>query len=290
MKPLAILTLLTCLLLVSCNSLTAESPSHRPAPSTTDKSPSQRPAPSPTATPSPIPQPTAAKPTTPTQRYALLDICLNGHDQRCPDWMTRLPHLLLAQTTALDNTSVLRLRQPDAPGTPAPFTLRITPLFPDFQTETYPLNGLDISKKTCTLTLDYEVIDRQGSIITADTVSVTFRHQSTSSVVRTGVTDELLKACLKALPKKLLQNLSDRLTVTCAVTLVGPKGDTAFQPEQATILIDGEPLADDATVKLAKGLHTIDVLLDGYTQTVRQFNLENRANAIRIVMRRARAH
>ena len=284
MKPLAILTLLTCLLLVSCNSLTAESPSHCPAPSTTDKSPSHRPA------PSPIPQPTAAKPPTPTQRYALLDICLSGRDHQRPDWMTRLPHLLLAQTTALDNTSVLRLRQPDAPGTPAPFTLRITPLFPDFQTETHRLNGMDISNKTCTLTLDYEVIDRQGSIITADTVSVTSRHQSTSAVVRTGVTDELLKACLKALPQKFLQNLSDRLTVTCAVTLVGPKGDTAFQPEQATILIDGEPLADDAPVKLAKGLHTIDVLLDGYTQTVRQFNLENRANAIRIVMRRARAH
>ncbi len=225
MKPLAILTLLTCLLLVSCNSFTAESPSHRPAPSTTDKSPSHRPTPS----------PTAAEPTTPTQRYALLDICLSGRDHRRPDWMTRLPHLLLAQTTVLDNTSVLRLRQPDAPGTPAPFTLRITPLFPDFQTETRCLNGLDISNKTCTLTLDYEVIDRQGSIITADTVSVTSRHQSTSAVVRTGVTDELLKACLKALPKKLLQNLSDRLTVTCAVTLVGPKGDTSFQPEQAAI-------------------------------------------------------
>lgn len=254
---------------------------------------------------------------TDTRRHALVEVKMNWLHVRPSPILERLPHLLLVESPSVCDQDCLRFRLPAAPDAPAAtdpdFTLLLSPKPPQFQRQ--PVASLtadmDVLNLACTLELDYQVVDSEGTFVAAGTVSTRSVRNRLLGPARTAAPtrrsqpprkpderphtassqeDELLEDCLKTLPEKVLQKLADRFVATCTVTLLGPKGDTAFQPEQATILIDGEPLADDAPVKLAKGLHTIDVLLDGYTQTVRQFNLQNRTNAIRIVMRRARAH
>ena len=165
-----------------------------------------------------------------------------------------------------------------------------------FETETAQLNGLDIRNTICRQSLAYKITRANGTVVTAGDVFINLRRQQTSAVQTTGKNDTMTAKAIEECLKKTAKRINDYFVTTCSIKLLGPKKDGDFDPETATITIDGEEISNPEEFTIAPGKHAVMVDMDGYVQKNKRIINIDRSKSpnttiktIKITMRKATA-
>lgn len=162
-----------------------------------------------------------------------------------------------------------------------------------FETETAQLNGLDIRNTICRQSLVYKITRANGVVVTSGEVSINLRRQQTSGIQTTGKNDTMIAKAIEECLKKTAKRINDYFVTTCSIKLLGPKKDGDFDPDTATITVDGEEISNPEQFSIARGKHAVMVDMDGYVQKNKRIIDIGRSKSpnttIKINMRKATA-
>ncbi len=165
----------------------------------------------------------------------------------------------------------------------APYFIKL--IFDDPQTKTMQgmVAGTEMKRTTVKVGVTYQVQALNGKIVTAGNV----KSEKSARDAGMGGDDEqsLTVDAIDAALNEVAKRINKFFVMKPKIKLVPMKKDAEFEPDAATVEIDGEE-ADVGEVSLLRGRHTITVELEDYKQVGSiRFNIKNSKN-IKIKMRK----
>jgi len=151
---------------------------------------------------------------------------------------------------------------------------------PQQSTKTIRTNGGNtLTKTSLSQLITVHVQDLRNVMAFTKNVEVS-EDSGSSSVVITGGSDDalgkVLRKCLDEVAKEMAEHFSVKLTLK----LKGPKGDAEFDPDDATVTLDGKEVSLDEPITCAKTKHTVKVEMEGYETLTRIFDFSDEKGAV----------
>lgn len=128
------------------------------------------------------------------------------------------------------------------------------------------MNGQEITLTKVTIGVTYQVQNLSGKVVTSGNVKESKQQKTTNAVARTGADEGLLLDAMEEALKKVAQRINDHFVAKATIKLIGPKKDSDFDADAATVEVDGVQQDADTEFSIMKGKHTITVDLDGFKQ------------------------
>lgn len=148
----------------------------------------------------------------------------------------------------------------------APYFIKLVFDDPRIETGMVNMNGQEIKMTKIALSVTYSVQSLSGKIITSGHVKKEKKNRSTNAVVTNGVDDNMLVELMEEALAETAKRINKFFVAKASIKLIGPKNDEDFDPEAATIEIDGTQYDADEEFTIMKGDHTVIVDLDGFKQ------------------------
>ena len=114
--------------------------------------------------------------------------------------------------------------------------------------------------------ITYSVQALSGKMITSGNVKKEKKNRSTNAVATTGVDDNMLIELMEEALAEVAKRINKFFVAKATIKLIGPKKDADFDPETATIEIDGTQYDADEEFSIMKGNHVIVIDMDGFKQ------------------------
>lgn len=148
----------------------------------------------------------------------------------------------------------------------APYFIKMVFDDPRVESGKVTMNGQEIKRTKITQTITYQVQDLRGKEITAGSVKKEKMNKSSNAVATTGVEDGMMVDVMEEALADVAKRINSFFVAKSTIKLIGPKKDGDFDPESATIEVDGVQQDADSEFSIMKGPHTIVVDMDGYKQ------------------------
>ncbi|HPM11605.1 MAG TPA: hypothetical protein PK941_14300, partial [Paludibacter sp.] len=148
----------------------------------------------------------------------------------------------------------------------APYFIKLVFDDPRVETGKVNMNGQEIKMTKMIQTISYSVQALSGKVITSGNVKKEKINRNTNVVVTEGVDDNMLIDLMEEALAEVAKRINKFFVAKASIKLIGPKKDDDFDPEAATIEIDGTQYDADEEFTIMKGDHTIIVDLDGFEQ------------------------
>lgn len=168
----------------------------------------------------------------------------------------------------------------------APYFIKLVFDDPRIESGKVEMNGQEIKRTKVTVGVTYQVQNLSGKIITSGVVKESKTSKSTSAVVRSGADDAMLSDTIEDALKEVARRINNHFVAKSTIKLIGPKKDSDFDPDAATIEIDGTEQDADTEFSIMKGKHTIVVDLDGFKQTGKTTFEIKKSGTIKIKMKK----
>lgn len=149
----------------------------------------------------------------------------------------------------------------------APYFIKLVFDDPRVESGKAEMNGQEIKRTKITVGVTFQVQNLSGKMITSGVVKQAKTSKSTSAVVRSGADNGMLTDTIEDALKEVAKRINNYFVAKSTIKLIGPKNDSDFDPDAATIEIDGSQQDADTEFSIMKGKHTIVVDLDGFKQT-----------------------
>ena len=149
----------------------------------------------------------------------------------------------------------------------APYFIKLVFDDPRVESGKVEMNGQEIKRTKITVGVTFQVQNLSGKMITSGVVKQAKTSKSTSAVVRSGADNGMLTDTIEDALKEVAKRINNYFVAKSTIKLIGPKNDSDFDPDAATIEIDGSQQDADTEFSIMKGKHTIVVDLDGFKQT-----------------------
>ena len=148
----------------------------------------------------------------------------------------------------------------------APYFIKLVFDDPRFETGKVNMNGQEIKMTKVVMAVTYSVQSLSGKIITSGNVKKEKKNRSTNAVATNGVDDAMMIDLMEEALAEVAKRINKFFVAKASIKLIGPKKDEDFDPESATIEIDGTQYDADEEFSIMKGTHTIVVDMDGFKQ------------------------
>ena len=137
---------------------------------------------------------------------------------------------------------------------------------PRVETGKVTMNGQEIKNTKVTIAVTYQVQNLSGKVITSGNVKQSKTQKSSNAVVREGADDAMIVDTLEEALAEVAKRINKHFVAKATIKLIGPKKDDDFDPDAATIEIDGVQQDADTEFSVMKGPHTIVVEMEGFKQ------------------------
>lgn len=148
----------------------------------------------------------------------------------------------------------------------APYFIKLVFDDPRIESGKVVMNGQEITRKKITQGITYQVQDLRGKMITSGNVRKDKMSKSTNAVITSGKDDNMMIDVIEEALAEVAKRINKFFVAKSTIKLIGPKKDSDFDPDAATIEIDGVQQDADTEFSVMKGSHTIVVDLDGFKQ------------------------
>ena len=150
----------------------------------------------------------------------------------------------------------------------APYFIKLVFDNPRIETGKVSMNGQEMKRTKITIALTYQVQALNGRMATSGNVKKEKVLKSSNAVQRSGADEGALIDTMEEALAEVAKRINDHFVakVTLKVISSAGKKDPDFDPEAATIELDGASVDGDAEISIMKGKHTIVVDLDEYKQ------------------------
>ena len=148
----------------------------------------------------------------------------------------------------------------------APYFIKLVFDDPRIETGKVNMNGQEIKMTKMVQSITYSVQALSGKMITSGNVKKEKKNRSTNAVATTGVDDNMLIELMEEALAEVAKRINKFFVAKATIKLIGPKKDADFDPETATIEIDGTQYDANEEFSIMKGNHVIVIDMDGFKQ------------------------
>ena len=148
----------------------------------------------------------------------------------------------------------------------APYFIKLVFDDPRIETGKVTMNGQEIKMTKMVQAVTYSVQALSGKMITSGNVKKEKKNRGTNAVATAGVEDNMLIELMEEALAEVAKRINKFFVAKATIKLVGPKKDADFDPEAATIEIDGTQYDADEEFSIMKGNHVIVIDMDGFKQ------------------------
>ena len=148
----------------------------------------------------------------------------------------------------------------------APYFIKLVFDDPRIETGKVEMNGQEIKMTKMVQAISYSVQALSGKMITSGNVKKEKKSRSTNAVVTNGADDNMLIELMEEALAEVAKRINKFFVAKASVKLIGPKKDEDFDPEAATIEVDGTQYDADEEFSIMKGNHVIIIDMDGFKQ------------------------
>ena len=150
----------------------------------------------------------------------------------------------------------------------APYFIKLVFDNPRIESGKVSMNGQEIKRTKITIAVTYQVQALNGRMATSGNVKKEKVLKSSNAVQRSGTDEGALIDTMEEALAEVAKRINDHFVakVTLKVISSGGKKDKDFDPEAATIEMDGASVDGETEISIMKGKHTIVVDLDDYKQ------------------------
>lgn len=148
----------------------------------------------------------------------------------------------------------------------APYFIKLVFDDPRVESGKVTMNGQEIKRTKIAIAISYQVQSLSGKMITSGNVKKEKTSKSSNAVAREGADDAMLLGAMEEALAEVAKRINRHFVAKATLKLIGPKKDKDFDPDSATIEVDGVQQDADSEFSVMKGAHTIVVDMDGYKQ------------------------
>lgn len=148
----------------------------------------------------------------------------------------------------------------------APYFIKMIFDNPRIESGTVEMNGQEIKRTKMTIAVTYEVQNLSGKVITSGNVKAVKNNKTSNAVARQGTDDAMLIDTLEEAIVEVAKRINSHFVAKATIQLIGPKKDSDFDPESATVEVDGVQQEAGTEFSIMKGKHTITVDMEGFKQ------------------------
>jgi len=148
----------------------------------------------------------------------------------------------------------------------APYFIKFIFDDPRVESGKVTMNGQEIKRTKITQTVIFQVQDLSGKQITSGKVTKEKSNKSSNAVQTSGVDDGMMVDVIEEALVDVAKRINSFFVAKATIKLIGPKKDKDFDPESATIEIDGVQQDADTEFTIMKGPHSIVVDMEGFKQ------------------------
>ena len=148
----------------------------------------------------------------------------------------------------------------------APYFIKMVFDDPREESGKVTMNGQEITHKKITIGINYQVQNLCGKMITSGNVKKDKMSKFSNAVTREGADDGMLLDTMEEALAEVAKRINAYFVAKTTIKLIGPKKDDGFDPDSATIEVDGVQQDADTEFLIMKGQHTITVDMEGYKQ------------------------
>lgn len=148
----------------------------------------------------------------------------------------------------------------------APYFIKLIFDNPRIESGKVEMNGQEIKRTKMTIAVTYEVQALNGKVITSGNVKAVKNNKTSNAVAREGADDSMLIDTLEEAIVEVAKRINKHFVAKTTIQLIGPKKDSDFDPDSATIEVDGVQQDAGSEFSIMKGKHTIVVEMEGFKQ------------------------
>ena len=148
----------------------------------------------------------------------------------------------------------------------APYFIKLVFDDPRIETGKVNMNGQEIKMTKMIQSVTYSIQALSGKNITSGNVKKEKKSRTTNAIVTNGADENMIVELIEESLAEVAKRINKFFVAKASIKLIGPKKDEDFDPEAATIEIDGTQYDADEEFSVMKGNHVIVIDMDGFKQ------------------------